>query len=97
MSKLNLREKSNIKMEKIPINKFFKVEENWEKEWQGMPEFNQKDLTAFKSITVHFANKEDMEEFARLVGQKITIKRKSLWYPEADKIQDSRRRYVDES
>ena len=77
--------------------KFFKIEEWWEKEWQGMPEFSVKDLTSFKSIIVHFANKEDMEKFAELVGQKITIKRKSLWYPEADQIQDCRRRYIDES
>lgn len=55
-------------------------------EWKGMPEFEHEDLTAFRSIHVHFANQEDVDAFARLVGQKIGEKTRSLWYPEAEKI-----------
>lgn len=30
------------------------AEESWKKDWAGMPEFNQKDITSFNSIIVHF-------------------------------------------
>ena len=53
-------------------------------EWKGMPECNQKDLSAFKQITVNFKTLEDINAFARLIGQKITEKTRSLWYPEAE-------------
>ena len=51
-------------------------------EWQGMPEFNQEDLSPMKSIIVHFKSQEDVDAFAELFGQKITEKTKYLWYPE---------------
>lgn len=54
---------------------------NPEDMWQGMPEFEQEDAGAFKSIKVNFYNLEDMEEFARLVGQKITEKTKFINFP----------------
>jgi hypothetical protein len=40
-----------------------------------MPAFKNEDLTAFHKVVVHFKSREDLEEFARLVGQKITEKR----------------------
>lgn len=49
--------------------------------WQGMPEFEQEDLSAFKSITVHFDSLDNLKNFAELVGQTITEKTKSIWYP----------------
>jgi hypothetical protein len=55
-------------------------------EWEGMPEFEQEDLTAFKSIHVHFACQADYEAFAELIGQKLSEKVRSIWYPEAKKI-----------
>lgn len=55
-------------------------------EWQGMPEFNQEDLTAVQSIHVHFASRADVDAFAELIGQKLTDRTRSIWYPEAEKI-----------
>ena len=51
-------------------------------EWTDMPEFNQEDLRPKHQIIVSFKNAEDREAFANLLGQKITEKTKSLWYPE---------------
>jgi len=51
-------------------------------EWTDMPEFNQEDLRPKNQIIVSFKNAEDREAFANLLGQKITEKTKSLWYPE---------------
>jgi hypothetical protein len=58
--------------------------ERWRDTWNGMPTFNQKDLTSFKSIIVHFATESDYREFGKLVGQKLTYKTRSIWYPEAE-------------
>lgn len=54
--------------------------------WQGMPAFEHKDLTAFQSIHVHFANQEDVDDFAALVDQNITDKTRFIWYPKQEKI-----------
>jgi hypothetical protein len=51
--------------------------------WDGMPEFEQPDAMAFRTIKVHFANQADVDAFAQLVGQSITEKTKFIWYPEA--------------
>jgi hypothetical protein len=50
-------------------------------EWKGMPEFEHEDLTAVQSIHVHFKSREDVLDFARLVGQEITDKTRSIWIP----------------
>jgi hypothetical protein len=56
---------------------------NPETEWVDMPEFNQVDKTAHRSIQINFANDADAEKFAALVGQTITEKTRSIWFPEA--------------
>lgn len=50
--------------------------------WKGMPEFEQDDLGAWKSVTVNFANEDDYRTFAELVGQNLTLQTRSIWYPE---------------
>jgi len=52
-------------------------------EWQGMPEFQQEDKTGCQRIWVYFRNPEDVQTFAELIGQKLTDKTRSIWYPEA--------------
>jgi hypothetical protein len=54
---------------------------DWQKEWQGMPEFVQKNLQEIHSITVHFVTVEDMKQFSELVGKNITFTTKSMLYP----------------
>lgn len=50
-------------------------------EWVGMPEFEQEDLSPYRTIHVHFQNEEDIQGFAQLVEQSITEKTRMLWYP----------------
>ena len=59
--------------------------DNPEDEWEGMPEFEQEDKTAVKSITVHFASLDDMHNFSDFIGQTITEKTKSIWYPKKER------------
>ncbi len=56
-------------------------------EWQGMPEFEHQDLTAIQSVHVHFKTREDVAAFAGLIGQGVTEKTKSIWYPEQAKVE----------
>jgi ParB-like chromosome segregation protein Spo0J len=56
-----------------------------EAEWQGMPEFDQPDNGAFKSLVVHFKDQDAVDSFARLIGQMITAKTKFAWFPPAER------------
>ena len=76
---------------------FEEVDEHWTKEWQDMPEFIQEDLTSFRKIVVHFKNNDDVDKFSKLIGQKITPKQPSLWYPEVEPRRYANKKYVDES
>ena len=54
-----------------------------EDEWEGMPEFDQEDATSFKKVIVHFATEAHLQEFARIIGQSLTLKTQSVWHPKA--------------
>ena len=54
-------------------------------EWVGMPEYDNNDMTAYKTLKVHFRNQKDIMLFAKLLNQKITSDTKSLWYPSLTK------------
>ena len=58
---------------------------SWKKEWVGMPEFIQEELAPFKSIIVKFQTKEARDDFAKLIGQKLTDKTISIWYPKVER------------
>ena len=55
------------------------------------------DLTSFRKIVVHFKNNDDVDKFSKLIGQKITPKQPSLWYPEVEPRRYANKKYVDES
>lgn len=72
-----------------------------EKLWVGMPEFEQKDNPPFKTLYVHFRNKQDFDEFRTKYAQvddeqTITDKTKSMWYPHLDKDENSLKRWFEE-
>ena len=66
-------------------------------EWDGMPGFAQDDRTSWKRLIVHFANHDDMQAFGDLIGQSLTDKTVSLWFPEVERTSYVDKRYVDES
>ena len=72
-----------------------------EKLWVGMPEFEQKDNPPFKTMYLHFRNKQDFDEFRQRYQmidseQTITDKTKSMWYPHLDKDENSLKRWFEE-
>jgi hypothetical protein len=50
-------------------------------EWINMPEFIQEKQEPYTKLIVRFENKEDFEEFSKLIEQKLTQKTKSIWFP----------------
>ena len=50
-------------------------------EWRQMPEFVQEKQEPYAQITFRFESQEDLVEFSKLIGQKLTSKTKSAWYP----------------
>ena len=74
----------------------FETGDAWEEHWGGMPDFDQNDLTPAVSLVVHFASYEDRKEFSKLLGQTLTGKTQSVWYPKAEIGTFIDKRYVDE-
>lgn len=75
----------------------FSIPKNWEHEWQDMPEYVMEDLTPHRVINVRFRNDEDVKVFEELMGQRITQKQKTIWFPYAEPRRASHLRYSDES
>jgi hypothetical protein len=63
-------------------------------DWTGMPEFEQEDQLAWKTVMVHFLTPEDRQQFAQLVGQPLTDKTKYIWHPKQERVNHLRMRYV---
>ena len=64
------------------IKDLFEVKKNsWQEEWKDMPEFVQDKKKEYAKIVFRFDNKEDLQAFAKLIGQKLTNKTKSSWFP----------------
>lgn len=55
------------------------------KEWKEMPEFQQDDQMSFRNIKIHFKDQQSINEFMKLVNQKITDKTKYIWFPQQEK------------
>lgn len=59
----------------------FDIDSKWEEEWKDMPEFVQGKQRPYAQIIVRFDSEDDLQEFAKLIGQKLNKKTKSIWHP----------------
>jgi hypothetical protein len=75
----------------------FGEKEAWREEWEGMPEFEQQNLLPEYSVRVNFASVEDLKRFAELIGQPLTTKTSSIWFPVQAKADLASKVYVDEA
>lgn len=48
--------------------------------WKAMPEYKSQDLSG-RTITMHFKTEKDVQDFAKLIDQKITERTHYLWFP----------------
>ena len=76
------------------MSDLFNDEFDYEKEWEGMPEFIAEDLKAIASVTVNFLTVEDMNAFSELIGRRITFQTKSVLFPIPPQV---KKVYIDES
>jgi len=65
-------------------------------EWVEMPEFVQENKPPFAKIIFRFDNQEDLDAFSKLIGQKLTPKTKSAWYPELERGKNAAKRWIQE-
>lgn len=71
----------------------FDVNTEWQKEWQGMPEFVSKEMLPFHSINVHFENPDAIKEFSKLLGQNVIESTDAIWYPKKEMLRVAHLRY----
>lgn len=55
--------------------------ESWAEHWVGMPEFVQHKQEPFSTIILRVETEQDLMELAAKLGQTLTPKTKSIWYP----------------
>ena len=65
-------------------------------EWEGMPEYEQNENGAYKTIKVHFLNEYDYSKFSVLIGQALTEKTLSIWHPKLIRENLKAYRVIDE-
>jgi hypothetical protein len=65
-------------------------------EWQDMPEFIQEKQEPYAKMVIRFATKEDLDEFSKLIDQRLTKKTKSIWHPKLERGINSQKLYVHE-
>ena len=56
-------------------------EHDWQKHWQGMPDYTNEDLSPLQTVYVHLKNINGRAGLAKVLGQKITPKTKAIWFP----------------
>lgn len=64
--------------------------------WSGMPEFVQEKKTEFHKVIIRVDNESDLEALSQALGQKITPKTKSAWYPFRSHWREEKAVWVDD-
>lgn len=72
----------------------FDAPPDWKATWKGMPEYEQKNLMPWQTIKVHFRNFRDRQEFAELVGQRLTDQTPYVWYPREERAVRNDKRWA---
>ena len=72
----------------------FHLDEDWQQEWQGMPEYISRNREAAVQVILNFETLEDMRAFNELTGLSITPQTRGVFYPV---VPSHNLEYVDES
>ncbi len=63
----------------------FQMKPEWAEHWKEMPEFNNKNMEAVYSISIHFTSIKDLKRFGDLIGQTVTTLTKGIYWPIREK------------
>ncbi len=64
--------------------------------WDGMPEYDQISEKSYACFNVRIENQEELDKFAALIGQPITVKTRAIRFPERDRFRNTLLRWVSE-
>lgn len=64
----------------------FDLDPDWREHWWGMPEFTMKDASPQHKITINFMTQEDVAEFARATGLKVSTQSDTAWFPDQKRL-----------
>lgn len=78
--------------EELPL---FEIDNKWQTEWQGMPEFNITRVKPILTIKINFRIEEDIRKFEEITGIKILKRIENYWYPKLNIKTNSDQVYVD--
>lgn len=59
-------------------------QEFYDEHWQNMPSYNQPDNGAYRQLLINFEDEAAVKRFEELVGQSLTKKTKSIWFPKRE-------------
>lgn len=69
---------------------------NPETEWDDtLPEFINENQESYRQIKMHFENEQDVQEFAKKLGLKLTERTQFSWYPPKSNVSTSDQQYAD--
>lgn len=74
---------------------FEDYENEWQKEWKDMPEFNMKPEIPILTIKLNFKTLEDVNNFSKLINQKIRFNQENYWFPKLNRSSISNLKYYD--
>jgi hypothetical protein len=63
------------------VNNIEGLDNDWRQHWFDMPEFEQKKIEPFSTVIVRVETEDDLIKLQHLLGQKLTSKTKSIWFP----------------
>lgn len=67
----------------------------WREHWKGMPSFHSENLEAEKQLIINFRSEEDFFAFAQVLGQQLTPKTRSVWYPPKERDVNILKRWIE--
>lgn len=75
----------------------FDLGPDWREHWWGMPAFVQGDARPTQRITMNFMTWDDVAEFGRRLGIRVTRATDTAWFPQESIDKPSEWEYSDES
>ena len=70
--------------DKPQMSLFDHVDQWWEPYWEDMPEYLNDDQGSEFKVLINFESREALDTFSKLIGQNLTYKTRSIWFPKKE-------------
>jgi hypothetical protein len=75
---------------------FDDLEDKYQEEWKGMPEFNMSPEVPIFTLKLSFKTQKDIDDFSALINQNVTKNKENYWFPKLNRNAFSELKYVDD-